>query len=239
MPANNPTSASEASAEPSTTTYTVSEGLFLKLGPPEKQAQWEAQQEQELKEPPWHYLAGVIAKHFGDPITFHETEYDFLLDGRYRFRGRGPFLRSLMKEPKFTIKVPHMLRMLHFLGIVPDEACKRVKKLLAWRRDGLLPARTPRRPKEPVKPRWDGMILWYGDTELLSFPKKAAPAQEAILAALEKAGWPPRRVAVPQKSGGALRKIINAMNEKIKGGILRLHAGGDGKSVTFTVNSHR
>jgi hypothetical protein len=55
------------------------------------------------------------------------------------------------------------------------------------------PSASPQPLTIESKPRWDGVILWYGKTKLRSYQRKEAPVQAAILNALEEAGWAIRR----------------------------------------------
>jgi hypothetical protein len=89
------------------------------------------------------------------------------------------------------------------------------------------------RPKK-IKPHWDGVILWFGDLKLLNYQRRVAYKQAAILAALEKAGWPSHPVRLEDKHTLTLHVTLKRINDKIKNRIIRLQAGGDSKSVIWS-----
>jgi hypothetical protein len=94
-------------------------------------------------------------------------------------------------------------------------------------------SKAPTPPDPPVKPRWDGVVLWYGDIELRSYQKRVAPEQAEILVALQKAGWPQHRVGLPESCWPTLHSAIKRINDRIKDRTIQLQSGGDGKSVLW------
>ncbi len=83
------------------------------------------------------------------------------------------------------------------------------------------------------KPHWDGVELRYGNTVVRSYQKRKAPKQAAILAALEKAGWPAGPVEMPESCQPELHTTLLHINQKIEAGVIKLQAAGDSKSVIW------
>jgi hypothetical protein len=89
------------------------------------------------------------------------------------------------------------------------------------------------KPNQGIRPRWDGVRLHLGDKVVRSYQRRAAPSQARILKALEDAGWPQRKVQLPESCSSSLNININRINQKITGHIIQLQAAGDGKSVLW------
>jgi hypothetical protein len=125
----------------------------------------------------------------------------------------------------------------------PNSTWQHIKNRIAAYANALLVAVKPdglevrkRRPTQQ-RPRWDGMILWYGDTELRTYQKRAAPNQAAILSALQRARWRKSPVPLSGKPLETLHVTLGRINEEIKDKLISLHAAGDGKSVFWRQNA--
>jgi hypothetical protein len=91
----------------------------------------------------------------------------------------------------------------------------------------------------PPRPRWDAAArtLWW-EGRVAKRLLRGAPAQEAVLAAFEGAGWPgriddplePDPEADPK---GRLRETVKSLNARLKAGTIRFHADGTGRGVLW------
>ena len=88
-----------------------------------------------------------------------------------------------------------------------------------------------------TRPRWDGIRLWLGENQILDYQKKAAPEQAAILDALQKVRWPTDPVPLDKAYWSTRSVNCCRINKKMKDHRIRLHAAGDGKSVTWSRTS--
>jgi hypothetical protein len=156
-------------------------------------------------------------------------------------RALFPKLRDKALIERVRKLVRDVLDSLHHFG-ESNRKWHHVKNRIAEYAEALLDALRPAgladrvTPPQKLEPRWDGMRLWYGERELRSYQKRAAPRQAPILEALEKAHWPDRPVQLPESCWADLHITLKRINEKIKDCLLELHAGGDGHSVFWSKN---
>jgi hypothetical protein len=120
----------------------------------------------------------------------------------------------------------------------PSEMWHDIGKRIVEYTDALLDAFNPRgsasrQGQHRDRPRWDGVRLSYGNIELRNYRRKSAPEQAAVLAAMEKANWPDHAVRLPEACWPNLNTTLRHINEKIKNGLIRLSAAGDGRSVIW------
>lgn len=140
--------------------------------------------------------------------------------------GNGVALRAT--EKAVLLKIPLPIPKSNIKNLV--KAARKLHTILSQQ-----PLTTSRKPLQ-VKPHWDGVILSFDGIKLRSYQKRAAPDQAAILAALQKAGWPDHRIVLPESCWPTLHITIKRINDKIKDRIIQLQSGGNGKSVIWKKN---
>jgi hypothetical protein len=107
-------------------------------------------------------------------------------------------------------------------------------KYLSLRIPGYSAPRTKKKPKTVTKsnrPSWDrpSRLLTVDGKKRVSFTRREAPTQFAVLDLLEKRGWPPAGVEVPCNFLGSPKDAVEALNERLASTRLRIRLHGNNR----------